>query len=289
MFKDKFRLDLKKEYNILKILYHNETTKTYIYKALERNTQREVIIKSIYYDDIEIKKNIEMEVRCMINGEKFCAYIPTIYDYFIDEKNKFIIIIMQYIEGELLRNIMDKQRNQLNMFNNINNNIILMKKICKVISEIHKVPNLVHRDLKPENIIVKNPFSKNQEVYIIDFGISGILGYKKIGTLSYMAPEQISGFKRIYVCQATDVFSLGLIGFELFTGKLPVIYKDLAYTINKNNWEEIPLVSQHNNSLPQELNMILTKALAYEPVDRYTNGREMYNAFSKVLNIKKRF
>ena len=177
--------------------------------------------------EIPIKEETEENIKSFQNEayvlSKFnCRNIVKYYDSFIDSDN--IYILMEFCEGENLRNFIDKNiDNNTLIQENILNNII--KQMCIGIKEIHN-KKIVHRDIKPENIFISN----NMEIKIGDFGISKQLNLYKThlttkncaGTYYYIAPEILNNG---IFNEKSDIWSLGCIIYELFT--LNIYFKDL--------------------------------------------------------------
>ena len=198
---------------------------------------KEIEIKEDIRDKI---KNIENEANIL---SKFnCKNIVKYYDSYKD--NKKFCILMEYCDGQNLKDFIDKNKNKNELIEeNILYNII--KQICIGIKEIHS-KNIIHRDLKPENIFM----NYNKEIKIGDFGISKYFGGNKVytttlnkaGSIYYIAPEIIR--KGIYN-EKSDMYSLGCIIYELFN--LNIYYNDkfdneikkIDSNIYNSKWQEI--------------------------------------------------
>jgi serine/threonine-protein kinase len=229
-----------------------------------------------------MRKLIEDEVRNMVLVEQKTEYVPTIYETYWDQSSNLCLIIMEHIKGTSLRKILEDSNNATSV--SMHQNLEIFKRLCYVVSRIHSVDRFYHKDLKPENIIVNRDIGSKPIVHVIDFGISGPTRFKNVGTKAYMAPEQREILKFISPCQATDIFSLGLIGYEMFTGRVPEISIDFKLKFGSDKWSEIPSISKENQDLnvAKKLEMVINKALALKPMDRYRNAGELYSAVKSI-------
>lgn len=124
--------------------------------------------------------------------------------------------------------------------------------------------------------------------YIIDFGTSGPGLGKGVGTVGYMAPEQNPRFDKYHVCQATDVFALGQIGIEMFTGKVLSVEKDLVFNPlpSENKWKKDSNIDEVINGLCPKLGTVLKKAISMDPQERYPNAIVLYSALKSIKSRK---
>lgn len=134
---------------------------------------------------------------------------------------------------------------------------------------------IIHRDIKPENILI----NKQAHLKIADFGLAqvqneaGVTQKSSIvGTPGYMSPEQISGEK---LTPQSDLFSAGIVIFELFSGKNPFVGKDISETINNILSKNIDDIFTTENDLPPDIQPVLKKVLQRKPADRYRTAEEM--------------
>ena len=158
---------------------------------------------------------------------------PKIISYKLDDKRNYILI--EYIEGRTINKL---------KFKNTKEKIILMLKIIDAVKLIHSY-NIIHCDLKPDNIL----FDNNGNIKIIDFGISvndQKNYFKKYGSVKYCSRNQLVGIK---IDLTTDIYSLGIIFYELLFGKIPfvgdkktIMKKKINYVYNKTNNNFINLI-----------------------------------------------
>src|SRR5262245_4952870 len=196
-----------------------------VYHAYDAVVKRDVAIKVLSSLDVEEKELISrFEREARLAGGLRHANIVTIYDMGMYEGRPYIV--MEHIVGKDLEAII-KEKQQLNLIQKVE----ILLQICKGLDAAHQ-KGIIHRDIKPANIRIQD----DNIVKIMDFGIARVgtstltrSGYI-IGTLQYMSPEQISGEQ---LDPRTDLFSAGVIAYELFTynnpfssgGAVEIMYK----------------------------------------------------------------
>lgn len=273
-------------YNIVETIYENEKSKTCFYKAKDMEYDRYVGIKTIKFEDQTQRNCLLREARCMVALEEVTDKIPTLYDYYYDNRNSIFTLVMQFIEGHTLRNVMKEDINRLKEPFIIRKNIELIYQLCLVLGRIHQGINKIqHKDLKPENIIVKNNGQLDQAVYVIDFGISAHPMKNLTGSKGYSAPEQIGEYN-YKNSDNVDVFALGLIMFELLTGKTIKVGNDLFAGKLDKDWTSIPSLTDYNDRIPFKYNEIVKKCLQLAPNKRYRNGMEVAKALKAIMDKK---
>jgi serine/threonine-protein kinase len=143
--------------------------------------------------------------------------------------------------------------------------------------------NIVHRDIKPANIM---RLKGNHAVKVTDFGIARITSSSQtktgvvLGTPSYMSPEQVSGKK---VDGRSDIFSLGVVLFELLTGQKPFVGDDITMLMFKIAKEPHPSIRQINPRIPPVVEKIVDKALQKDLNKRYQRAEHMANHLRQVI------
>lgn len=279
IYMEKLNYRENKSFIVEKLVYENAVNRTKVYLAKDIELRRSVIIKEIIFENDIQKKTILNEANNQIVLESFTEHIPFIYNVFVNDNNKKIAIEMSCIKGKNLREVISQiDYSQIN--SNLNKELFkTFMRIVGTMARVHRLRNFVHKDLKPENVILN---SQRDAAYVIDFGISGPGLCKGIGTFSYMAPEQRDSVDRFNVSQATDVFSLALIGVELFTGRVPIFGDDFIYSPKENKWIKEPDIEKELNPLYSKLGTILKKAFALDPKDRYPNVIDMYTALKNI-------
>ena len=194
--------------------------------------------------------------------------IPGIIDYFIENNSYYLV--MKYVEGENLQEIMDKSKEKKFPANRI---IDLGVQICDVLTYLHshKPDPIVFRDIKPTNIMIE----PGGNIMLVDFGIAKVLQPKKAGTITgtpgFASPEQYQGL----AYPVSDIYSLGATLHYLYTGRDP--YREAPFSF--------PDISVKGNA---DLGKAIMKALAMKMEDRYETAKEMRDAllFCRKTEIK---
>ncbi|MFC1585621.1 serine/threonine protein kinase [Fibrobacterota bacterium] len=193
--------------------------------------------------------------------------IVTIYDYGELEGRKYIA--MQYVQGQTLSRIIDKKK-RLNLERVIN----IGKQICRGLKYAHE-QNVIHRDVKTGNIMV----DPEDKAFLSDFGIARSPGSTRltttgmaVGTPEYMSPEQCEGKPLDNQC---DIYSLGIVLFEMVTGKPPFLADNPLAVAYKQVHETPPLLSKLRSKVPQTLELLIAKCLKKDKRERYKNADEL--------------
>ena len=246
-----------------------------VYKAEDTKLKRVVALKFL---PPELTLNEEARERFVQEAQTASALdhanINTIYEIGQTDDGQ-MFIAMAFCEGENLREKLEKGGLQSGeMFD-------LAKQIARGLARAHE-SNVVHRDIKPANIMVTD----RGEARILDFGLAKLMGQAGItkagttvGTVAYMSPEQARGEE---VDHRTDIWSLGIILYEMFAGKRPFAGDhEQAVVYSIVNAEPKPLV-QLRSGLQPELQQIIDKALAKSPEERYQSADELFEDLDRV-------
>jgi eukaryotic-like serine/threonine-protein kinase len=250
-----------------------------LYLAHHTTMERTVVVKVVHGDLISSPsaiKRFEREAKLMARLNH--PNIVTVYDFgFINTKQPFLV--MEYIKG---RNLSDRVANQGPP--NVKVAAQIIKQICRGLEEAHAC-GIIHRDLKPDNIIIQDKVERPDWVKIVDFGIAHLLdGTKRLtrsgrvtGTPEYMAPEQFKG-KQLDV--RVDIYSLGVVMFEVLTGRLPFESNDISVLMAKHLMETAPLISSFRKDIVQgsPVDILVQKCLEKEPDHRFETIKELRTA-----------
>ncbi len=192
--------------------------------------------------------------------------IVTVYE--IDEFEGQTYIAMEYVAGDTLKEMRGMP---------IHTVIDIVIQICEGLEQAHHA-GIIHRDIKPQNIIV----DKNGRVKILDFGLAKLTGASRItqdifrvGTSHYMSPEQARGDE---VDRRTDIWSVGVVLYEMFTGQLPFRGEHEQATVYAVLNENPEPMTNLRTGVPRELERIVNKALAKDPSQRYRNTEDLIAA-----------
>ena len=241
-----------------------------VYKARDTELDRIVALKLIRP---ELAKNPEIlrrfKLELILARQVTHKNVIRIFDLGQSEGIKFIT--MDFVQGQDLRAIL-LVRGKFSP----DEAARIMLQICRALEAAH-AERVIHRDLKPQNIML----DQNGRVYVMDFGIARsahLPGMTQtgalIGTPEYMSPEQARGEE---LDERSDIFSLGVIFYEILTGKPPYPSDTPLATLWKRMQEPVTPPSQYDPTLPPALNAIVVKALEIEPGKRFGSARDMAN------------
>ena len=238
-----------------------------VYQGKDPQLDRPVAIKMVigmFAENPDMLKRFFREAQSL--GSLQHPNIVTIYDLGDYDGNPYLV--MEYLEGEGLDAAMSKPR-PLSLLEKLN----IMLQVCQGLGYAHR-RGVIHRDIKPANIML----GKDGGVKIFDFGIA-YAGNQQLtrtgqvmGTLRYMAPEQFSGKS---VDARTDIFSTGVVLYQLFTNHLPFEGENTASTMMKIVHEPPMPLGVFLSAYPPEVEQILNRALAKNPDDRYSSADEL--------------
>jgi serine/threonine protein kinase/Tfp pilus assembly protein PilF len=238
-----------------------------VYKAQDIQLQRLVALKFL---PPHISDNTEEKARFIHEAQSASALnhpnVTTIHG--IEESPEGLFIVMEYVEGKTLKQIIEKEALSIKKVLDIG------IQICEGLAIAHE-KGILHRDIKSDNIMV----TPRGQVKIMDFGLAKLKGATKItetgstlGTAAYMSPEQASGEE---VDQRSDIFSFGVVLYELLTGQLPFKGEHQAAIIYSVVNEEPQPVARYNNKVTSELERIVSKALVKDREERYQHADEL--------------
>ncbi len=241
-----------------------------VYKARDLTLNRYVAVKVLrdeFTTDEEFIKRFETEAQSA--ARLIHPNIVSIYDVGVDN-NLTYYIVMELIQGKTLKEIIIQEQGPLPWKWSINVSI----QIASALEMAHK-NNIIHRDIKPHNIII----TEDGVAKVTDFGIakavsnSTITAFgKTIGSVHYFSPEHARGG---YTDAKSDIYSLGVVMYEMVTGKVP-FDADTPVSIALKHMQEEPVEPQEiNPNIPDAVNKIIMKALQKEPALRYQTATEM--------------
>lgn len=241
-----------------------------VYKVYDTKIKEKIALKLIKPEIANDKKSIErfsneLKLARKIRHKNVCGMFD------LGEERGTHYITMEFVPGEDLRSSI-RRFGQLP----IKKSISIAKQICEGLAEAHRF-GVVHRDLKSNNIMIDN----EGNVRIMDFGIARSLSGKGItgtgvviGTPEYMSPEQVEGKD---VDQRSDIYSLGIVLYEMVTGRVP-FEGDTAFTIGMKHKSEKPTApKQLNAQIPESLERLILKCLEKDKKFRYQNCEDLLN------------
>ncbi|MEN8152868.1 MAG: protein kinase [Acidobacteriota bacterium] len=253
-----------------------------VYLAEDTKLDRKVALKFLppaltLNDDAKERFHREAQAAAALNHPN----IVTIYE--INEHEDQTYIAMEYVDGQTLKEAINSKFKIQNSKFDIEEIINITSQICEGLKCAHEA-GIVHRDIKPQNIII----NKEGQVKILDFGLAKLKGVSQLtkepstlGTVHYMSPEQAKGLE---VDHRSDVWSLGVILYEMLTGELPfkgdydqaVIYSILN--------EEPDTLSGISSGVQKEFEDIINKMLEKDPDQRYQTVNEVKLIINDIFN-----
>jgi serine/threonine protein kinase len=252
-----------------------------VYKALDPDIEREVAIKTIRFDNFQegTKKDDLMarfirEARAA--GKLSHPNIVTVYD--VCREQDLTYIVMQFVEGQSLQALIDSGKRlsppEIDA---------LMKPVADALDYAHN-SGIIHRDIKPANILI----DKTNKPFLADFGVARMdtstmtQSGTAVGTLSYMSPEQIKGQT---IDRRADIFALGIILYELLSGKMPFHGDNISTLVYKIVNEQPQRITEINKDIPVGYDLVVQKTLAKNPEGRYQNCRQLIAALESAGKI----
>lgn len=239
-----------------------------VFLARDLILDREVAIKVLRYDFLNDQSAIRRFQREMLaSTELVHPNIVTVYDAGQEGETQFLV--MEYVKG------MDLKRYIQTQYPIPYDRIVdIMQQILSAVTLAHQ-HRIIHRDLKPQNILI----DESGTVKITDFGIAVALSETSItqtnsmlGSVHYLSPEQARGSM---ATNQSDIYAIGIILYEMLTGKVPFDGESAVTIALKHFQEEIPSVRLYDRHVPQSLEDVVLKATAKDPIDRYQSAEEM--------------
>ena len=249
-----------------------------VYKAHDTELERMVALKIIRPElttNPEILKRFKQEL--ILARQVTHRNVIRIFD--LGQADGFKFITMEYLEGQDLRGYL-REKGKMTP----EEAALVIVQICRALEAAHG-EGVIHRDLKPQNIML----DANGRAYVMDFGIARsayLPGMTQtgalVGTPEYMSPEQAKGEK---IAERSDLFSLGVILYELLIGQSPWYSDTPLATLWRRIQEKAKPLTEIDPSIPAPLSDIVAKALEIEPENRYANAGEFAQALETWLGV----
>ena len=248
-----------------------------VYKSKDKKLNRLVAVKVLkkeFSDNKDIAEKFKREATAIANLSD--TNIVNVLDVGHEEKGNIDYFVMEYVSGKTLKDLI-VYSGKLNYTTAIE----IAIQIAKALECAHR-NNIIHRDIKPQNILV----TENGDVKVTDFGIaksstaSTITNTTTImGSAHYLSPEQAKG---TFIDGRSDIYSLGIVLYEMLTGRLP-FDGESPVTIALKHIQEEPVPPKGINlSIPDSLNTLVLKCMAKEASDRYDNIKELMVDLQKI-------
>ena len=243
-----------------------------VYKGVHTALEMPAAIKMLHHDkaldpDFLAAFRNEAESIAKFNHEN----IVRIFD--IEELYRTVFIIMEYLEGELLSDMI-RRLGRLSPLLAAD----FIVQACRGLEYAHK-HGIIHRDINVSNLFIQN----GDRLKIMDFGIACTIGtedFGETGTAAYMSPEQIDGDP---VDERTDIYSLGLAAYEMVTGERAFPGNDIMALLDGHLERDVPDPAEKVSDLPPALRKVIMKAGKRAPDERYSNAGEIIEALAEIL------
>ena len=248
-----------------------------VYKARDNKLSRLVAVKILkreFANNKDISDKFKKEATAVANFSD--ANIVNVLDVGHEEEGNIDYFVMEYVDGKTLKELI-VENGKLNYTVAIS----IAIQIAKALECAHR-NNIIHRDVKPQNILV----TENGLVKVTDFGIAKSSTSATItntttimGSAHYLSPEQAKG---TFIDLRSDIYSLGIVLYEMVTGILPFDGESPVTIALKHIQSEPIEPKKHNPSIPDSLNNLIMKSISKESINRYQNCRELINDLQKI-------
>ena len=248
-----------------------------VYKSKDKKLNRLVAVKVLkkeFSDNKDIAEKFKREATAIANLSD--TNIVNVLDVGHEEKGNIDYFVMEYVSGKTLKDLI-VYSGKLNYTTAIE----IAIQIAKALECAHR-NNIIHRDIKPQNILV----TENGDVKVTDFGIaksstaSTITNTTTImGSAHYLSPEQAKG---TFIDGRSDIYSLGIVLYEMLTGRLPFDGESPVTIALKHIQSEPIEPKKQNQAIPDSLNNLIMKCMSKECINRYQNCKELIDDLQKI-------
>lgn len=247
-----------------------------IFKAYQATLDRYVALKVIHpalKEDPSFTTRLKREAAIIANLNH--PNIVTVYDF--GEFEGIPFLVLRFIEGKTLKAVLQDQRLETSQI------LEIIRPVAEALTYAH-TRGVLHRDVKPSNILI----DPEGHVYLTDFGLARLLRTGEstlsrdmlIGSPQYISPEQAKGENADV---RSDIYALGIVLFEMFTGRVPFSGETPYATIIAQINDPLPPPRSFNPTIPPAVEQVLLKALAKNPGERYSSVREMIRALQNAV------
>ena len=253
-----------------------------VYRAVQEGVNRHVALKTVRrnahaiqgFDFAEAFRKEALHMSRLRHPNTI-----TLFDYGETDDGS-LYLVTEFLEGETLYERLWRVKSMVS-----EDSINIAKQIAKSLGEAHSI-GIIHGDLKPANIFLSEMYGELDWVKVLDFGIAKIIGEVDpagLGTPEYMSPEQFSGQPLL---AASDVYSLGVILYEMLVGKRPFNDKSTQKLAQRHLLEPLPPMPPEVEGSP--LGFVVRRATAKEPDRRYEHGLKLFEALDELTRLKQR-
>jgi eukaryotic-like serine/threonine-protein kinase len=262
-----------------------------VYLARQIDLGRQVVVKVMHdhvASDAKFRDRFQRETLLMARFQH--PYVVTLYDASLNDPQG-PCIVMEYIKGISLDTLL--QRNGRLTPTRI---VRLLGQLCEALQAAH-AEGIVHRDLKPTNLMVVDPDTPYEKIKVMDFGLAKLIDNERVavhqvtqtgadfavGTPGYISPEQVRGDEMDH---RSDLYSVGIILFELLTGKLPFKGETTMDVLLAHATEEPPTFAEVGASglVPEAIEQVVLSCLTKQPDERPQSARELAERFETALD-----
>jgi serine/threonine protein kinase len=243
-----------------------------VYRAKPSGAGREVAAKIIrrgFSEDPLFRQRFLREAQAI--AQLSHPHISPLIDF--GEEQDIFYLMMPYFSGGTLRSLMERVQGPLS----VKDSVEILGQLCEAVQYAHG-QRIVNRNIKPQHVLIQ----AGKQLLLTDFGIARDTSDKRLmlpGTVEYMAPEQAMGKSD----PRSDVYSLGVLLFQMLSGRVPFSGSTPAETLHKQANEPPPSIRKLNPALPADAERLLNRALAKDPRDRFQSADELFQAAQRLL------
>src|SRR5512135_3470581 len=261
------------KYHIVERLGHGGMAE--VYKAYHAKLDRYVTVKILHsylIDGQDFLARFDREARAVATLRH--PHIVQIHDYEVEDDIYYMVV--EFIDGGSLQLRMDELA-RAGAYLPVRQALSIMDNVAEALDYAHH-QGIIHRDIKPSNILLDT----RGNAFLCDFGIARIVGSAQftttgslIGTPAYMSPEQGLGET---LAETSDIYSLGVVVYQMLTGKQPFAAETPLAIIHKQVNEPPVAPKKLRPDLPEAVDRVIAKALAKNPADRYQTAHEFHKS-----------
>jgi WD40 repeat protein/transcriptional regulator with XRE-family HTH domain len=250
-----------------------------VYRAVQPLVEREVAVKIIlpaFANHPDFIRRFEAEAQLVARLEH--PHIVPLYDYWREPGVAYLV--MRLLRGGSVQGLLESGPLPIETVARV------LEQICAALHSAHRI-GVIHRDLKPGNVLL----DEDNNAYLADFGIAKNLGNPDlesqtqvdalVGSPQYMSPEQI---RSLSIRPQTDIYCLGVMLYEMLTGTLPFSGPTPFDLLQQHVNAPLPSLAAHRSGLPAALDMVISRASAKEPDDRYPDVLALLDGFHRALD-----
>ncbi len=259
-----------------------------VYRAHQHSMDREVAIKVLRPDLARNEQEVLRFFREARAASRLTSpYTITVYD-FGQSDDGLLFLVMEFLRGQPLSRVLSERKGPLEP----KRAIVIACQVLEALVHAHSM-GILHRDLKPDNVFLVQDDEGRERVKVLDFGIAKVMGSDSgnltatgmvVGTPAYMSPEQAMGHQLDARC---DLYAVGVILFEMLTGRLPHAADTPMALVYKKIGEKAPSIREVHPAIqvPDALERLVARLLERRPEDRPASAREVLQALTPILGL----